>query len=69
MLIKNKDIIKGDKKIALEGFFRTLKHDLKNNPDRILSKQREILKWFIDAKLINEHELKNYILTKDDFPD
>ena len=69
LLIKNKDIIKGDKKIALEGFFRTLKHDLKNNPDRILSKQREILKWFIDAKLINEHELKNYILTKDDFPD
>jgi hypothetical protein len=68
LLIKGKHIIKEDKKIAIEGFFRTLRLDLKNNFEKIITKQREILKWFVDAGLINNDGTDNYILTKDDFP-
>ena len=67
-LIKNKHIIKGGKKIAILGFFRSLRTDLNSDFNIVTSKQRDILKLFIDEQLITEDEICNYILTLDDFP-
>jgi hypothetical protein len=68
LLIKGKHIIKGDKKIAAEGLFRTMKSDLRNDFQKMVTKQKDILQWFVDAHLVNEDEISNYILTENDFP-
>lgn len=68
LLVKGKRIIGGDTKMAVQGFFRNLKNDLKSDFSKVVDKQKDILKWFIDAQLISENEMGNYILTKDDFP-
>jgi len=68
LLVKGKHIIEDDKKMAVLGFFRNLKKDLKSDFQKVVDKQKDILKWFIDAQLISEDEIGDYILTKDDFP-
>jgi predicted RNase H-like HicB family nuclease len=68
LLVKGKHIIEDDKKMAVLGFFRNLKKDLKSDFQKVVDKQKDILKWFIDAQLISEDEMGDYILTKDDFP-
>ena len=68
LLIKGKHILTGDKKLAVEGFFRSLKIDLKADFQKIIAKQKDILKWFVNAGVIGEDDINNYILTKDDFP-
>ena len=68
LLVKGKRIIGGDTKMAVQGFFRNLKKDLKSDFSKVVDKQKDILKWFADAQLISEDELSDYILTKEDFP-
>ncbi|MCK4796992.1 MAG: ATP-binding protein [Spirochaetes bacterium] len=68
LLIKNKHNIKGNEKTAIEGFFRTLKLDLNKDFEKVFTKQKDILKWFVDANLIKKGDMNNYILTVDDFP-
>ena len=68
ILIKGKQIITGAKKIAIQGFCRTLRADLILNFESLIEKQKEILKWFVEAGLICEEEINNYVLTKEDFP-
>ena len=68
LIINNMKIIDESKKIALEGFFRALKLNLKNDFAQVLTKQKGILKLFVDAKSIREDDINNYILTVDDFP-
>jgi hypothetical protein len=68
LLIKGKQSITEDRKIAVEGFFRSLKTGVKWNFESVIKKQKEILKWFIEDGLISEDEINNYTLTKEDFP-
>ena len=68
ILVKNKHIIVDDKKMAVQGFFRSLKTDLKSDFQKFVDKQKKILKWFTDAQSISEDEMGDYILTKADFP-
>jgi len=68
LLIKGKHILTRDKKLAVEGFFRSLKIDLKADFQKIIAKQKDILKWFVNAGVIGENDVNNYILTKDKFP-
>ena len=69
LLIRGKDILKErSKKMAVEGFFRSLKMDLRSNFEKMIEKQREILKWFVEAGLIDEKDIDYYILTREDFP-
>lgn len=68
LLINGKQIITEDRKIAVEGLFRSLKRDVKSNFEGFIKKQKEILKWFVDAGLISKDEINNYVLTKEDFP-
>lgn len=68
LIIDNIKIIDELNKIALEGFFRALKLNLKNNFTQVIASQKGILKWFIDANLIREEDIDNFILTVEDFP-
>jgi molecular chaperone HtpG len=68
LLIKDRPNITGDRKIAVEGFFKSLKMDIRYNFENVIKKQKEILKWFVEDGLISEDEIDNYILTKEDFP-
>jgi hypothetical protein len=67
LLIRNKNIIDGNRKVALESFFRTMKHFLRRDFQKLITQQNEILKWFVDAKLINDIEMKDYIFSRNDF--
>ena len=68
LLIRGKHILKGAIKMAVQGFFRSLKIDLKSGLQKVIEKQKDVLKYFIEANIIDETEIDNYILTKDDFP-
>ncbi len=68
LLIRGKHILKGTIKMAVQGFFRSLKMDLKSDFQKTIEKQRDVLKYFIDAGIISGNDIDNYILTKDDFP-
>jgi hypothetical protein len=68
LLIKNKSTIRGDRKIALKGFFRSLKMDVKRRLTEVMESQKEILRWFVQEGIIKDNEMENYILTRDDFP-
>jgi hypothetical protein len=68
LLIKNKNIIDDNRKIELEGFFRTLKFHFKYDFQKVLMQQKKILKWFVDEGIIGKDQVENYILSKDDFP-
>lgn len=68
LLIKNKHIIKGDKKMAILGIFRSLKTDLNSDFSKVLTKQKEILKWFLDEGIINDENIDDYLFEPDDFP-
>ena len=68
LLIKDRLNVTGDRKIAVGGFFKSLKNDVKWNFEGVIKKQKEILKWFVEDGLISEDEINNYVLTKEDFP-
>lgn len=67
LLIESRNVLTDDKKIAVEGFFRSLKLDLKHDFQRVLTRQKAILEWFVDAGEINENEIEYYMLTRNDF--
>lgn len=68
LLIKDRQNITGDRKMAVEGFFKSLKMDIRYNFENVIKKQKEILKWFVEDGLISKDEINNYVLTKEDFP-
>jgi hypothetical protein len=68
LLIRNKDLIYGDRKIALLGFFRSLKQAIRTNFHGVRSQHSEILKWFVDAQVIAEDQIEDYLFVEDDFP-
>ena len=69
LLSKNKSVITEERRITLDGFFRTLKMYAKRNKfDLIEKNQKKILQWYVEANIINLDDVENYILKKDDFP-
>lgn len=68
LIIENIELIKGDKKIAIEGFFRTLMRESKKDLRICRNKQIEILKWFTEKNKISETDFEKYLLTELDFP-
>ncbi len=68
LLIKGLSRIVGSRRMAAQGFFRALRSEVRSDFEKVLRKQKEILKWFVEDDLIKENELDKYLLTKDDFP-
>ena len=68
LLIANKNHFKGSRKMAIFGFFRTLKIDLRNNFPLLQEKQKDILKIFVEEGIISENQFDNFIIKKEDFP-
>lgn len=68
LLIKGKDILRGEAKLAVEGFFRSLKMHLKSDFQEVINKQKDILQFFVNQRLIKKNEIDKYLLTKGDFP-
>jgi hypothetical protein len=68
LLIKHFGLLTADRKIAVRGFFKTLKYDVKWKFAEVIKSQKEILKWFVQANAIKDNEMENYILTEKDFP-
>jgi hypothetical protein len=68
LLIKDKLNISGDRKMAVEGFFRSLKIDVRHNFENVIKRQKEIMEWFVKDGLIGRDEIDDYTLTKEDFP-
>ncbi|MHA1363794.1 MAG: HD domain-containing protein [Candidatus Freyarchaeota archaeon] len=74
LLVKNKTIISENTKNEIKEFFTLLITWIESSLrrefffKRLLSDHRNILKRLVDEKVINEDEISNYLLTKDDFP-
>lgn len=68
LLVRNKSFLTGSRKIALLGFFRSLKKDLKGDFPAVQDKQRDLLKLLVDLGRIKDEEIESYVLTAKDFP-
>jgi molecular chaperone HtpG len=67
LLVENVDVIKGDRRMAIVGFFRSLKLNLKNDFQEVTKNQKEILNWFVEIGVIKKDEMDFYVLTPTDF--
>lgn len=68
LLIQHQKLIKGDKKMAFESFLKLIEYfPLHLKYDEVMRQQKEILKWFINAKIIEKNDLTKYLLQRSDF--
>ena len=68
LIISIKDKIEEDRKLAIKAFFVRLRRNLKHKFNEVIDDQRMILNLFVEDGLIDEEEINDYILKKEDFP-
>ena len=70
LLLTNENAIINDKTLllALNGFFRNLKKQIKKDFSAFRANQIEIINWFVDMNIIPQESLETYLLNVDDFP-
>lgn len=65
LLIKYKEILNEERRVTVEGFFRSLKIDLRDI-EKVRKKQTAILNWYVEDKLIDN--IDEYLVKEEDFP-
>ncbi|MGB7061917.1 MAG: ATP-binding protein [Candidatus Zixiibacteriota bacterium] len=68
LLLRHKHLIEGDRAMALHDFFTTFPRNLGRYFRLLVDKQREILRWFVEARLLGEAQVHEYLFTREDFP-
>jgi hypothetical protein len=68
LLLDNEQLIfKRDRKLVVEAFFKGLRRAAKRSFEEVTINQNEILKWFVQAGVIDEKYVCKFTLTKEDF--
>ena len=69
LILRNKNAISGTQRLALSRFFDTLKFEIKRDFTAAQKQHEEIIRWFVDMKVVDLEEARSYVITKNDFPE